>query len=163
MQLTLHADYALRVLLYLGSHPDRAVPTSEISKAYAISRHHLVRVVQRLSEKGYVRITPGRYGGAALARDPQSIRIGEVVRSTETNLAIVECFDMKTNTCIIAPVCQLKSVLQEGLQAFLSVLDQYTLADLIGRGGAQRLAAVFSRRIVASSTANRDAAVGRRR
>src|SRR5678816_152340 len=84
MQLTLHADYALRTLLYLGSHPGRPVPTQEISRSYGISRHHLVRVVQRLSDTGYVSVTPGRYGGAVLARDPSKIRIGDVVRSTET-------------------------------------------------------------------------------
>jgi len=147
MQLTLHADYALRTLLYLGSHPDRPVPTQEISRCYGISRHHLVRVVQRLSETGYVSVTPGRYGGAVLARDPSKIRIGDVVRSTETNLAVVECFDMKTNTCIIAPVCQLKGVLQDALQEFLSVLDRHTLADLMGQGRSQRLAAVFDRHV----------------
>jgi Rrf2 family nitric oxide-sensitive transcriptional repressor len=146
MQLTLHADYSLRVLLYLGSHPDRIVSTQEISKAYGISKHHLVRVVQRLSEAGYVTITPGRYGGVTLARDPAGIRIGDVVRATETNLALVECFDMKTNTCVIANVCGLKGVLQEAVQGFLSVLDQYTLADLMGGGGIRRLAAVFAGR-----------------
>jgi Rrf2 family transcriptional regulator, nitric oxide-sensitive transcriptional repressor len=146
MQLTLHADYALRVLLYLGSHPDRVVSTQEISNGYGISKHHLVRVVHRLSEAGYVNITAGRYGGVALAHDPAQIRVGDVVRSTETNLAVVECFDMKTNTCIIAPVCHLKGVLQDALQGFLAVLDRYTLADLMGRGAAQRLALVFDRR-----------------
>jgi Rrf2 family nitric oxide-sensitive transcriptional repressor len=146
MQLTLHADYALRVLLYLGSHPERVVSTQEISKGYGISKHHLVRVVQRLSEAGYVTISAGRNGGVALARSAEQIRIGDVVRSTETNLAIVECFDMKTNACIIAPVCQLKGVLQDALQGFLSVLDRYTLADLMGQGRAQRLAAVFGKR-----------------
>jgi Rrf2 family nitric oxide-sensitive transcriptional repressor len=146
MQLTLHADYALRVLLYLGSHPDRAVPTQEIGRAYGISKHHLVRVVQRLNEKGYVTVTPGRFGGAVLACEPQQINIGEVVRASETNLAIVECFDMKTNTCVIAPVCRLKGVLQEALGAFLSVLDGYTLADLLAGGGVKRLAKVFASR-----------------
>jgi len=147
MQLTLHADYALRVLLYLGSNPDRVVSTQEISKGYGISKHHLVRVVRRLNEAGYVNITAGRRGGVALARGPEHIRIGDVVRSTETNLAIVECFDMKTNACVIAPVCHLKSVLQDALRGFLSVLDRYTLEDLMGQGRAQRLAAVFGRKL----------------
>ena len=147
MQLTLHADYALRVLLYLGSHPDRVVSTQEISKGYGISKHHLVRVVQRLNEAGYVNITAGRHGGVALARGPEDIRIGDVVRSTETNLAIVECFDMKTNACVIASVCHLKGVLQDALRGFLSVLDRYTLEDLMGQGRAQRLAAVFGRKL----------------
>jgi Rrf2 family transcriptional regulator, nitric oxide-sensitive transcriptional repressor len=146
MQLTVHADYALRVLLYLGSHPDRVISTQEISKAYGISKHHLVRVVHRLSAEGYVTITAGRYGGAELARKPVDIRIGDVFRATETNLALVECFDMKTNTCVIAPVCRLKGVLQEALDGFLGVLDRYTLADLMGSGGIQRLASVFEKK-----------------
>jgi Rrf2 family transcriptional regulator, nitric oxide-sensitive transcriptional repressor len=146
MQLTLHADYSLRVLLYLASHPDRVVSTQEISKAYGISKHHLVRVMQRLSESGYVNIISGRYGGATLARPPVEVRIGDVVRATETNLALVECFDMKTNTCLIAQVCGLKGVLRKALSGFLSVLDEYTLGDLMGGGGSQRLAAVFDRK-----------------
>jgi Rrf2 family nitric oxide-sensitive transcriptional repressor len=147
MQLTVHADYALRVLLYLGSHPDRVISTQEISKAYGISKHHLVRVVQRLNAEGYVTITAGRYGGAMLAREPHQIRIGDVFRATETNLVLVECFDMKTNACVIAPVCGLKGVLQEALQGFLDVLDRYTLADLMSAGGIQRLASVFDRKV----------------
>lgn len=146
MQLTVHADYALRVLLYLGSHPERVISTQEISKAYGISKHHLVRVVQRLSAEGYVTIKAGRYGGAELARKPEDIRIGDVFRATETNLALVECFDMKTNSCVIAPVCRLKGVLQEALHGFLDVLDRYSLADLMSGGDIQRLAAVFEKK-----------------
>lgn len=143
MQLTLHADYALRVLLYLGSHPGKVVSTQEIGRAYGISRHHLVRVVQRLNEKGYVDVSPGRFGGASLACAPDRINIGQAIRDTETNLQIVECFDMKTNTCVIAPVCRLKGVLQEALAGFLAVLDRYTLADLMAKGGAARLAGIL--------------------
>lgn len=151
MQLTLHADYSLRVLLYLGSHPGRMVSTHEISNAYRISKHHLVRVVQRLGETGYITITPGRYGGTSLARLPADIRIGDVVRATETNLTLVECFDMKTNNCVIAPVCRLKGVLQDALLGFMSVLDEYTLADLMGNGGAERLSATFKKKNVANT------------
>jgi Rrf2 family nitric oxide-sensitive transcriptional repressor len=145
MQLTLHADYALRTLLYLASHPDRPVSTQEISKAYGISKHHLVRVVQRLNEAGFIDIAPGRYGGASLSKEPKQIRVGDVFRATETNLNLVECFDMKTNTCVIAPVCRLKGVLGEALGSFLSVLDRYTLEDFTSNRGMQRLAAVFAK------------------
>ena len=113
---------------------------------YGISKHHLVRVMQRLAEAGYVKIVPGRYGGVTLARSPKEIRLGDVVRATETNLSVVECFDMKTNTCLIANVCGLKGVLQKALSGFLSVLDDYSLADLVGGGGGQRLAAVFAKK-----------------
>ena len=132
MQLTLHADYAFRVLLYLGSQPPGHVAaTKDISQSYGISKHHLVRVVQTLSEHGYVAVNPGRTGGVSLAREANQIKLGDVVRNAETNLQVVECFDMRTNTCPIVPVCQLKPVLSEALDAFLAVLDSYTLADLL--------------------------------
>src|SRR6185295_10836627 len=100
MQLTLHADYAFRVLLYLGSQPPGHVAsTREISMAYGISRHHLVRVFHTLSKNGYVRISSGRTGGVAMARDPSTIRLGDVLRTAESNLRVVECFDKATNTC----------------------------------------------------------------
>ena len=145
MQLTLHADFALRVLLYLGSQPSGHVATTkQISEAYGISQHHLVRVVQTLHEKGYVDVTAGRSGGVSLAREPQRIRLGDVVQKVESNLKLVECFDPKTNTCPIISACELKPVLGEALSAFIEVLNKYTLADILqGRRGS-RLAAVFA-------------------
>jgi len=144
MQLSLHADYALRVLLYLGAHPGRMVSTQEISDAYGISKNHLVRVVQTLGEHGYATVTQGRFGGVALGLEPRLIRLGEVVRRAEANLELVECFNRQTNTCPIAPVCELKPVLREALDAFLAALDRYTLADLLARGADQKLAGIFS-------------------
>lgn len=146
MQMTLHADYAFRVLLYLGSQAEgRVVSTEEISRSYGISRHHLVRVVQTLNDKGYVTVTPGRSGGVTLARPADEIRLGAVMRAAETNLRVVECFDVHTNTCPIISICQLKGVLGEALNAFLAVLDDYTLADLLDPGSRTRLARMFSR------------------
>ncbi len=145
MQLTLHADYALRVLLYLGSQPaGRVVATKEIGKVYGISNDHLVRVVRTLRQSGYVVVRPGRSGGVSLAREARLIGIGDVVRSAEVNLRLVECFDLKTNTCPILPVCELKPVLAEALDAFLSVLDRYTLEDLLAGRHRSRLLKVFS-------------------
>jgi len=145
MQLTLHADYALRVLLYLGSQPaGRVVSTNEIGTVYGISSHHLVRVVRTLSQKGFVVVRAGRSGGVSLARKAELIRIGDVVRNAEVNLNVVECFDAKTNTCPIFAVCELKSVLGEALNAFLSVLDGYTLADLLTGRHRTRLLRVFA-------------------
>jgi Rrf2 family nitric oxide-sensitive transcriptional repressor len=145
MQLTLHADYAFRVLLYLGSQPKGYVAsTREISKAYGISRNHLVRVAQTLARNGYVTISGGRAGGMSLAHDPDAILLGDVIRKAETNLRVVECFDKETNTCPILPVCQLKPVLNRALNAFLAVLDDYTLADLLSRNSGPRLAEIFS-------------------
>lgn len=131
MQLTLHADYALRVLIYLGTHPDELVSTQTISDAYGISKHHLVRVVHTLGEHGYVRVVPGRSGGVGLSRAPEKIRLGDVLLDAEQNMKLVECFDMKTNTCPITKHCGLKGLLGEALQAFVASLNAYTLDDLL--------------------------------
>lgn len=131
MHLTLHADYSLRVLLYLAVHRDRLVSTAEISNAYGISKNHLVRVVQALGRHGYVEVRAGRSGGLMLARHPAQIRIGEVVRRTEPHLDLVECFNPATNTCPILPACSLKHALWEARDAFLAVLERLTLEDVV--------------------------------
>jgi Rrf2 family transcriptional regulator, nitric oxide-sensitive transcriptional repressor len=131
MQLTLHTDYALRVLLYLAHFPTRRVTTAEISKAYGISKHHLVRVVQTLAEHGYVELIMGRGGGIELAKQPRDIRLGEVVRRTEVNFNVVECFQPETSACTITGVCGLTAPLYHARDAFLSELDRYSLADAI--------------------------------
>lgn len=131
MQLTLHSDYALRVLIYVGTHPDDLVSTQSMSDAYGISKHHLVRVVQTLAQHGYVRVVPGRSGGVGLARAPEDIRLGNVVVDTEPSLRLVECFDAKTNTCPITRHCGLKGILHDALQAFVDTLNAHTLADLL--------------------------------
>jgi Rrf2 family nitric oxide-sensitive transcriptional repressor len=133
MHLTLHADYALRVLLYLSAHPTRQVSTGEISEAYGISKNHLVRVVQELGKLGYVDVRPGRSGGLALAREPSEVRVGEVIRRMEPHMNLLECFDPAENTCPIMPACGLKHALVEARDAFLAVLDKLTLADVIQR------------------------------
>jgi Rrf2 family nitric oxide-sensitive transcriptional repressor len=145
MQLSLHADFALRVLIYLGTHRNRLVTTQEISSAYCISKHHLVRVVQTLAEQGYVDVHAGRSGGVILARKPDQIRLGDVVRSAEPNMRLVECFDRETNTCPIASVCALKGMLNEAMNAFLASLNQYTIADVLQSSGQRKLAGVFAK------------------
>lgn len=130
MHLTLHADYALRVLLYLAARPERLVSTQEVSEAYGISKNHLVRVVQALGKHGFIEVRPGRSGGLTLARTPSEISLGQVFRVTEPDFHLVECFDRQTNTCPIAPACGLKGILFEARDAFLAVLDKYTLADV---------------------------------
>jgi Rrf2 family nitric oxide-sensitive transcriptional repressor len=139
MNLTLHTDYSLRILLYLAEHTDRPVSTREIIDAYGISRNHLVRVVQTLQSHSFVKAATGRSGGITLARDPAGINIGEVVRKTEPNFRIVECFDVQENTCRILPVCSLRSVLVTALESFFAALDKYTLADLVRMKGSQRI------------------------
>lgn len=144
MQLSLRADYSFRVLVYLGTYPDRVVSTQEISSAYGISKHHLVRVIHTLAQHRYVDIYTGRSGGVMLAREPHLIRLGEMIRDTEPNLRLAECFDKRTNTCPIAPVCALKGMLNEALNAFLDTLNRYTVADVLDHGGQRKLASIFA-------------------
>jgi Rrf2 family nitric oxide-sensitive transcriptional repressor len=144
MQLSLHADYALRVLIYLGAHPDRVVCTQEISDAYGISKHHLVRVVQTLSEHHYVDIRTGRCGGVTLARAPHLIPLGDVIRCAEPNLRLAECFDASANTCPIASACALKGFLHEALTVFVAALNRHTLADILVSGRNQNLVNLFA-------------------
>jgi Rrf2 family nitric oxide-sensitive transcriptional repressor len=145
MQLSLHADYALRVLVYAATHRERVVRTEEISRAYGISKHHLVRVVRTLADNGYLEIRTGRSGGVTIQRQPDTIRLGDVVRAAEPNMRLVECFDRKTNTCVIAPVCSLKGMLREALEAFLDALNRYTLADILHDSGREKLATTFAK------------------
>jgi Rrf2 family transcriptional regulator, nitric oxide-sensitive transcriptional repressor len=136
VQLTLHADYSLRVLLYLAHHPEHIVTTQEVSDAYGISRNHLVRVMQTLQRHGWVELSSGRFGGARLTKEPAAIGLGAVVRAAEPGFALVECFEGGDNSCPITSVCRLKGVLDEALRSFLAVLDRHTLADLVA--GATR-------------------------
>jgi Rrf2 family nitric oxide-sensitive transcriptional repressor len=138
VQLTLHADYSLRVLLYLAEHSGTVVSTEEISEFYGISRHHLVRVVQTLHAHSFVKVSTGRGGGVTLARDPSAINLGEVVRKAEPGFRIVECFDLETNTCAIVSDCRLRGVLSQALESFFKVLDGYWLADLVRNSRGRR-------------------------
>jgi Rrf2 family transcriptional regulator, nitric oxide-sensitive transcriptional repressor len=129
MRLTQFSDYALRTLLYLRVHQDRPVPLTEIARSYAISYHHLVKVTGLLVEMDLVTSVRGRTGGFRLARAPEEINVGQVIRRTEPDFHLVECFDRATDTCPITSACRLRSVLIDAQQAFLHVLDGYTLAD----------------------------------
>jgi Rrf2 family transcriptional regulator, nitric oxide-sensitive transcriptional repressor len=131
MQLTRFTDYSLRVLIYLGANPDALATVSAIASEYGISRHHLTRVVHQLGVKGYIETARGKGGGFRLARAPGRIRIGDVVRDTESGFELAECFRPGASACRLLPACALKPVLAEAGRAFLSSLDQYTLADLL--------------------------------
>lgn len=126
MRLTRYTDYAMRVLIYLGSQPDdRLSSIGEIARGYAISQNHLMKVVNDLVRAGYVESVRGRLGGIRLARDPATINVGEVIRHTEDDFALVDC-----DGCAIAPVCGFTGALGRAMSAFLAVLDEYSLADL---------------------------------
>ncbi|WP_175986921.1 Rrf2 family transcriptional regulator [Bacillus sp. Marseille-Q1617] len=131
MKLTLYTDYSLRVLIYLASKPRTELSTiKEIADSYQISKNHLMKVTYELGKMGIIETVRGRYGGIKLAKDPVDINIGKLVRKTEEDFELVECFS-KHNSCVITPVCGLKHVLAKALNAYLSVLDDYTLADLV--------------------------------
>jgi Rrf2 family transcriptional regulator, nitric oxide-sensitive transcriptional repressor len=134
MRLTRYTDYALRTLLYLGLHGRDLASIGDIARAYGISENHLTKVVHHLGRLGFVETVRGRGGGLRLARAPEAIGIGEVVRRTEDDLALVDCFT--ATSCAIAGACGLQRALGEALAAFLGVLDRYTLADLLRPGGA---------------------------
>ncbi len=137
MRLTQYTDYALRVLVYLALQ-DRRTTIGEISEAYAISRNHLMKVVNELGHLGYVTTVRGKGGGLVLARLPAEIRIGTLVRQLEKDLALVECFAAETCRCRIADGCRLKPIFEEALAAFFAVLDAYTLADVLKNGHCLR-------------------------
>lgn len=132
MQLTMHTDFALRVLMYLSVRRDRLCRVSEIARDYRISRNHLVKVVNRLARAGFVQTHRGRAGGVALAREPEAIRIGDVLRHTEGAFEPVECFRIG-NRCPITSACPLPPILSEAYRNFVATLDRYTIADLTAR------------------------------
>lgn len=131
MQLTTYSDYSLRVLIYLAVHRTKLATIEEIADAYAISRAHLMKVVHQLGLAGYLETVRGRGGGLRLAREPDQISVGDVVRQTEGRMVLVECFDPKESQCPIEPACGLRVVLREALDSFFRTLDRYTLADLV--------------------------------
>jgi Rrf2 family nitric oxide-sensitive transcriptional repressor len=131
VRLTRYTDNALRCLTYLALHDGEAVTAADIAKRMRMSEDHLFKVVAGLAAAGYVETQRGRGGGVRLKRKAESIRIGAVVRATEESLALVECFDPVTNECPIASACVLARSLDRALAAFLAVLDEVTLADLV--------------------------------
>lgn len=138
MRLTQYSDFSFRVLIYLGLHGRELSTIQEISDAYGISRNHLMKVVQQLAREGYVESIRGQGGGLRLHRDPADIRLGQLIRDMEPDLALVECFRCD-NECVITPVCQLPALLNQALRAFVGELDEYTLADLLPSSASSNL------------------------
>jgi len=130
MRLTRFTDFALRVLIYLGLRPGEWVTIRCISDAYGISRNHLMKVVSQLTRAGYLVAQRGPGGGIQLARPPGEINLGDVIRDTEEDLVMVECFS-EDGQCVITPACRLKKVIGQALDAYLDTVQHFTLADLI--------------------------------
>lgn len=139
MRLTSFTDYTLRSLMYLGMNRDKLVTIQEIADLHDISKNHLTKVVHQLGASGLVETVRGRHGGLRLNREPEDINIGEVVRDSESDFHIAECFESDPGHCAFLRDCQLKRKLGEATEAFLHVLDGMTLADILpgpkGKGG----------------------------
>ncbi|WP_241617710.1 nitric oxide-sensing transcriptional repressor NsrR [Rosenbergiella epipactidis] len=134
MQLTSFTDYGLRALIFMASLPAGKMTTiTEVSELYTISRHHMVKIVHKLSQEAFIQSSRGKQGGIRLARPAESINIGDVVRRLEP-LQLVDC-----DHCLITPSCHLKRILAQAMKEFLAELDKYTLADIANDGNLKRI------------------------
>lgn len=134
MRLTVYTDYSMRMLMYLGLKRDGLATIEEVAEAYGISRTHLMKVAHRLGRAGFIETVRGRKGGLRLSRKPEDIVVGDVVRHAEDDFALVECFPGGQQSCVISSTCVLKSALGQAMDAFLAILDGYTLADMLKPG-----------------------------
>ncbi len=132
MYLTRQADYTMRLLIHLAVQPDCTATIQEVADHFAISRNHLMKVANRAARAGFVEGVRGRAGGLKLAKKPKDIIVGQVLRATE-DWTLVECFERSSNQCRIAGGCGLQAILKEALEAFVGVLDHYSLADVVRR------------------------------
>lgn len=130
MRINTYTDYALRVLMHAAARRPHLVTIQEVAERFNISRNHLTKIIHHLARAGYLETQRGRSGGFTLARAPEKIRVGDVVRFAESDSPLAECFDPLRNACVVTPVCKLKHQLHEAQQAFYAVLDGYTVADL---------------------------------
>jgi len=131
MRLTSYTDYTLRTLIYLGMNRDRLVTIQDIADNHLISKNHLMKVVYQLGTVDIVETVRGRNGGLRLKKEPSEINIGEIVRWTETDFHMAECFDRENNRCVLSPSCKLQGVLVTATRSFLNVLDAVTLDELL--------------------------------
>ena len=130
MRLAEYTDYTLRVLMYCAARPRQLVTIGELAEHHTLSKNHLMKIVNDLARQGVIATTRGRGGGLRLLKDPADIRVGDVVRASETDFRMVECFDSGTNACTLSPNCRLKHVLGAAMQAYFRELDAATLADI---------------------------------
>ncbi len=131
MRLTDYTDYALRLLMHLGAHPGETITTRQVATVHGISHNHLTKIVHQLGQNGILTTVRGRSGGLQLARAPEQIMLGAVVRMTEPDFAMVECFSESDNTCVLTSRCRLKCVLAEATSAYLDRLDHVPLSALL--------------------------------
>ena len=130
MRLSEYTDITLRVLMYCAVNRDRLVTIAELADQHRLSKNHLMKIVNDLARQGVVETTRGRGGGLKMLQDPQQIRVGDVVRRSETDFRLVECFDRLTDSCTLTPNCQLKGVMGAAMKAFFDELDAVTIAQI---------------------------------
>jgi Rrf2 family nitric oxide-sensitive transcriptional repressor len=151
MRLTSYTDYALRTLMYLALNRDRLATIGDIAEVHNIAKNHLTKVVHQLGTLGFVETVRGRSGGLRLGREPRDIRIGDVVRHTETDFHMAACFDENSSGCLYSAGCEMRGALARATNAFLDVLDAVTLEDMVARDpqaaipGAQPIQLHFKR------------------
>lgn len=138
MRLTVQTDYALRVLMHVAVHDGERPTIAQIAAAYGISRNHVMKVVHQLGLAGFLETRRGQGGGIRLARPAREIIVGDVVRRTEPDMALVTCLEPGNGSCAITPACVLRGALQRATDAFLAELDRVSLADLVANGAAIR-------------------------
>ncbi|MHB0776070.1 Rrf2 family transcriptional regulator [Halomonas sp. WWR20] len=137
MHITRYTDYSLRVLIFVALKGEERSTISEIADHYSISRNHLMKIVHDLTRRGYLLAIRGKHGGLLLKGRPEDINLGKLIRDTEQDFALAECFS-EGGRCVITPACRLKIALSEALNAFFQVLDGYTLGDLLESSGWRR-------------------------
>ena len=139
MELTSFTDYSLRVLMFLGANPERRASIDEMAAFYGISRHHLAKIVRKLSELGYVETARGKNGGMQLAVAPGTINLAELIKQTEPHLNLVGCFSNEPHgRCVIDGICSLKGILYGARAKFFAHLAQFTLEDVIPKGSSSK-------------------------
>lgn len=131
MRLTDYTDYALRMLIYCAAHPSRLVTVREVAQFHQISKSHLTKIVRDLAHERIIETVRGRGGGVRLLRSPEKIGIGDVIRTTEPDFQLVECFPPANHLCALMPHCRIRSTLHEALGAYFAVLDRVSLADVM--------------------------------
>ncbi|OON61044.1 BadM/Rrf2 family transcriptional regulator [Massilia sp. KIM] len=146
MRLTSFTDYTLRTLLHLGSNRERLVTIQEIADLHNISKNHLMKVVNELARNGVIETIRGRNGGFRLAHEPEDINVGAVVRMSESDFYMAECFDPNGSPCGLTKACRLKGVLGNATNAYLAELDRHTLASLLPEPAPREAPVVFQRK-----------------
>jgi Rrf2 family nitric oxide-sensitive transcriptional repressor len=168
MRLAEYTDYTLRVLMYCAAHRDERLTIADLAERHALSKNHVMKIVNDLARQGLLETTRGRGGGLRLMQDPAHIRVGDVVRACETDFRLVECFDPSTNACTLSPSCRLKHLLDNALQSYFETLDGATLADIAppapagGKGGRGRTDRPIPVRLVRRRTVAASGAMQRR-